>query len=145
MTTYDELAAHAVAFSDHQHAAMVAELAKPGREIVAELTPEKAHLWHMASALMGEAGELFDAVKKCAVYGKDLDVDNVVEELGDIEFYLEGLRQQLRIDRTRTLDANIAKLRRRYPGRLFRNADAQARADKSDAAPSAEAANADAM
>jgi hypothetical protein len=42
---------------------MVKVLAKPGADIVASLTPETAHLLHMAVGVSGEAGELLDAVE----------------------------------------------------------------------------------
>jgi len=113
------------------HAEMVRALVKPGDEIIRDLTPLAAHLWHMASALQGEAGELFDAVKKPVIYGKDsFDMTNIVEELGDIEFYLEGFRQALGLTRDQTLEANMAKLGKRYATGVYSNAQAQARADK---------------
>tara|TARA_R110000824_G_scaffold3379_2_gene15991 strand:+ start:10610 stop:11011 length:402 start_codon:yes stop_codon:yes gene_type:complete len=114
---------------EEDHALMVNNLAKDGEEIVSSLTPEAAHLWHMASALCGEAGELFDAIKKSVIYEKDLDVENVVEELGDIEFYMEGLRSTLEITRLQTLAHNILKLNRRY-GDKYSDVAAQERADK---------------
>lgn len=52
---------------------------------------------HAAVGLAGEAGELLDAVKKTWVYGKRLDRDNAIEELGDLEFYAEALRANLGI------------------------------------------------
>lgn len=113
------------------HAEMVQALAKPGADIVASLTPETAHLLHMAVGVSGEAGELLDAVKKAAVYNKPIDLANVVEELGDLEFYMEGLRQGLGITREETLQGNIAELSVRYNGLKYSDAAAQARADKS--------------
>jgi len=112
------------------HADMVKALAKPGADIVASLTPETTHLLHMAVGVSGEAGELLDAVKKAAIYVKPIDRDNVVEELGDLEFYMEGLRQGLGISREETLNANIAKLSVRYNGLKYSNEAAQTRADK---------------
>jgi len=112
------------------HADMVKALAKPGADIVASLTPETAHLLHMAVGVSGEAGELLDAVKKAAIYVKPIDRANVVEELGDLEFYMEGLRQGLGITREETLVANIVKLSVRYNGLKYTNEAAQARADK---------------
>jgi NTP pyrophosphatase (non-canonical NTP hydrolase) len=111
------------------HSVMVSNLAKDGKDIISSLTPQAAHLWHMASALCGEAGELFDAIKKSVIYEKNLDVENVVEELGDIEFYLEGLRSSLEITRLQTLAHNILKLDRRY-GEEYSDEAAQERADK---------------
>ena len=115
----------------NQHSYMVARLAKPGEDIIKDLTPEKAHLWHMASCAQSEAGELFDAIKRPAIYNKgSYDRKNVVEELGDIEFYLEGIRQGLGITREETLQANMEKLGVRYASGTYSNEQAQARADK---------------
>lgn len=112
------------------HPQLVAALVKPGQAIIDSLTPLKAHLWHMASCIPGEAGELFDAIKKLVLYGKILDRENVVEELGDLEFYLEGLRAALNITRQETLDHNIAKLSKRYAGMTYSNEAAVGREDK---------------
>lgn len=113
-----------------KHNEMVAALAKPGTDIVATLSPESAHLLHMAVGVSGEAGELLDAVKKSAIYNKPLDVANVIEELGDLEFYMEGLRQGLGIMREQTIEANIAKLGVRYSSGTYSDKQAQDRADK---------------
>lgn len=122
------------------YAEMVAKLAKPGDDIVRDLTGERAHCWHMASCIMGEAGELFDAVKKPAIYGKgQYDIKNVIEELGDMEFYMEGLRQRLGITREQTLQANTEKLLTgkdaRYKSGIYSNEQALARADKETTMP----------
>ena len=109
---------------------MVSGLAKPGEAIIASLTPDKAHILHMAVGVAGEAGELLDAVKKHVIYNKDIDRKNVVEELGDLEFYMEGLRQRLGISRQETIIANINKLGERYKGLKYSDQAAQDRADK---------------
>lgn len=109
---------------------MIATLAKKGEAIAAELTAEDAHLLHMTVGVSGEAGELLDAVKKAVIYRKPLDLENVIEELGDLEFYMEGLRQGLGITRQETIDANIAKLSKRYEGLRYSDKSAQLRADK---------------
>tara|TARA_R110000824_G_scaffold791_1_gene4810 strand:- start:888 stop:1319 length:432 start_codon:yes stop_codon:yes gene_type:complete len=114
---------------ESDHAEMVQALSKDGEEIINSLTPQSAHLWHMASALCGEAGELFDAVKKSVIYEKDLDMANVIEELGDIEFYMEGIRASLEVTRLESLAHNILKLDARY-GEAYSNQSAQERADK---------------
>lgn len=99
---------------DIQHARMVEQLKKPGEDILTQMTPIKADLLHMGIGVQGEAGELSDAIKRFAIYGKDLDRENVIEELGDIEFFIEGIRQALSITREQTLAANMAKLGVRY-------------------------------
>lgn len=124
---------------EFEHHQMVQALAKPGGEIIKTLTPSTAHLLHMAVGVSGEAGELLDAVKKAAIYVKPIDRDNVVEELGDLEFYMEGLRQGLGITREETLKANIAKLAKRYTSGKYSNQQAQERADKQPELPLGEA------
>lgn len=113
-----------------QHAKMVKSLCKSGADIIKDLDPNSAHLWHMTSCLCGEAGELFDAAKKCFIYDEPLNLENVIEELGDIEFYLEGVRNSLNITREQTLEANIKKLETRYAGMKYSNQQAQERKDK---------------
>lgn len=109
------------------HAALVKRTCKPGIAIV--LVASEAHAVHMALGIAGEAGELVDAIKKHAIYSKPLDVENVVEELGDIEWYMEGLRAALGITREQVLQHNVDKLNKRYP-QQYSDADAQKRADK---------------
>lgn len=111
------------------HSSLVFALKKPGLDIHQSLTPKKCDAIHMVMGIVGEVGELLDAIKKATIYEQDLDRENVIEELGDIEFYLEGLRQNLNITRERCLDANYVKLRKRY-GLTFTNEAAKVRADK---------------
>jgi len=113
-----------------EHEQLVRRLAKPGQDIADEMTARSAHILHMVLGLSGEAGELVDAVKKHVVYGEPLDTANVVEELGDMEFYLAGLRDELRLDREAILKHNTEKLSRRYTAGIFTAEEAKARADK---------------
>ncbi len=62
---------------------MVQILSKPGEEILQVLTADDCHALHM---LMGIAGEWAEVVAFESI-------QNLIEELGDIEFYNEGLRQ----------------------------------------------------
>jgi NTP pyrophosphatase (non-canonical NTP hydrolase) len=112
-----------------QHSQLVANLCKSGQTIISELTPDKAHTLHMVIGISGESGELLDAIKKQVIYNKPLDRANVIEELGDLEFYMEGLRQGLGITREETITHNIAKLSCRY-GDRYSNAAAHERKDK---------------
>jgi NTP pyrophosphatase (non-canonical NTP hydrolase) len=113
-----------------EYVLMVASLTKSGTSILAELTPQEANLWHMGTGVSGEAGELLDAIKAAVIYRKPLDVDNVIEELGDLEFFMEGLRQAIGVSREHVLEQNMAKLAKRYEGFKYSNAAAQERADK---------------
>lgn len=87
-------------------------------------------LMHATIGLVGEAGEIADAIKKHWAYGKKLDRENVKEELGDILFYLTNLLRLCDMTLEEVLDANVAKLDKRYPGNRYTNEAAIARADK---------------
>lgn len=119
------------------HAQMVHDLVKDPELIIETLTAEKMDMLHAAVGIAGEAGELLDAVKKCVVYNKPLDRENVIEELGDLEFYMQALRARLQISRDLTLDCNMAKLQKGKNARYangYTDEAAQARADKAVAA-----------
>lgn len=64
-----------------QYQEFVLSRAKPGADIQEDLINYQTHIWHMATGLIGEVIELF-------LY---TDKENLIEELGDIEFYLAGL------------------------------------------------------
>jgi NTP pyrophosphatase (non-canonical NTP hydrolase) len=110
----------------------VQSIVKPGHDILVQLTPLQASILHMAVGVSGEAGELLDAVKKHAVYQKQLDFDNVREEAGDILFYLTGLLNELGLTINDCMEANVEKLSKRYPEKRYTNAAAIARVDKLD-------------
>ena len=77
-----------------RHADMVLKLAKGGDSILGTLDGPKVHLIHMTMGICGEVGELYGS----------MSMDNTVEELGDIEFYMQGLRQGLNIPRYTVVD-----------------------------------------
>ena len=112
-----------------EHSALVRNLRKNGEQLKSEVTGRDLDLLHAAVGVSGEAGELLDSVKKHVIYRKPLDLENVKEELGDLEFFMEHTRQILGITREETIQGNIAKLLKRYPTG-FSNEAAQARADK---------------
>jgi NTP pyrophosphatase (non-canonical NTP hydrolase) len=86
-------------------------------------------LLHGAVGIAGEAGELVDAVKKTWAYGQPLDAQNVVEELGDLLFYVQHMANKQGVSLQYLLEENIVKLTKRFPNG-YSNADAIARADK---------------
>lgn len=93
------------------------------------LTPSQAELLHAAIGIAGEAGELLDAVRNHVFDGQPLDRDNVVEELGDLCFYLEAAMQVIGISREEIEQRNQAKLSKRYEGG-YSDQQAQERKDK---------------
>ncbi len=86
------------------HSEMVTALVKPGRKIIDSLTAAKADLWHMGSCVPGEAAELAELMLAVASGQKPMDMDNLKEELGDIEFYVERIRQIAGITRPMVLE-----------------------------------------
>lgn len=116
--------------ADVTHPELVKALVKAPGLILPTLGDDKVDLIHATMGIVGEAGELLDGIKKHVIYDKELDRENVVEELGDMEFYMEQLRQRLNITRDETLNANIEKLKVRYAGLNYSDEAAQQRADK---------------
>lgn len=74
------------------HPQLVSALVKPPVDIIASLTPHTADLWHGATGVAGETGELLEAILFPPVSG--IDVVNVREELGDLFFYIEQIVQR---------------------------------------------------
>lgn len=97
------------------YSAFVAARVKHPFDILDALLPSKVNLWHAATGISGEAGEFLDCIKKHVVYSQPLNRENAIEELGDLEFYMEQARQQLGVSREEVLAANVAKLEKRYP------------------------------
>lgn len=81
-----------------------------------ELSQEQMELLHAAIGISTESGEILDAFKKHLIYGKELDIINLAEELGDVMWYVAIITRYLD-DRTLQdiLDTNIKKLKARYP------------------------------
>jgi len=65
--------------------------------------------------LCGESGEAIDIVKKWMAHGHELDKAHLAKELGDIAWYLAEAATALDMDLEDILQANIEKLRKRYP------------------------------
>jgi NTP pyrophosphatase (non-canonical NTP hydrolase) len=102
-------------------------------EFVARLVkplPKKEHLNHMALGVAGEAGELVDCIKKHTIYEKPLDRENLVEELGDLMFYMQGIMNKFALGVDEVIAANARKLMKRYETLQYSNEAAIARADK---------------
>lgn len=70
---------------------------------------------HAVMGLVTEAGECMDAIKKAKIYGRELDAVNLLEEAGDIMWYLALLSSELDVSFEQMWEKNIAKLQARYP------------------------------
>jgi NTP pyrophosphatase (non-canonical NTP hydrolase) len=85
------------------------------RRLFAKKNTGEDGLLHAAVGLSGESGEVLDLIKKHWVYGKPLDKEKLVEELGDIFFYFTALLIQLDVDIGEVTVNNVQKLSKRYP------------------------------
>lgn len=101
------------------------------RRLFKKLPTFNEDLMHAALGVCGEAGELGDAIKRAAVYGKPIDRANVIEELGDLRFYIQAVQNLLGIPEHVVLQHNAVKLSERYAKLQYSDAAAIARADKS--------------
>lgn len=71
-------------------------------------------LLHAAMGMATEAGEFLDALKKHVFYGKLLDKTNLVEELGDMFWYLGVASDVLGVPFEEIMQINHNKLFARY-------------------------------
>lgn len=92
-------------------------------------TFKQMELIHAVLGLASELGEIADTVKKHIIYGQVLDEENLVEEVGDSDWYAGLLLTAINELRSVAMEKNIAKLKRRYPDG-FTELAATARADK---------------
>ena len=65
--------------------------------------------------LCGESGEAIDIVKKWLAQGHELDKEHLAKELGDVAWYLAEAATALNIPLEEIFEANIEKLKKRYP------------------------------
>lgn len=117
---------------DEEITQLLKDTCKPGEDIIASLTPLKAHLWHMQTGISGESGELTDTLKRIIIYNKAPTpemLENIVEELADLKYYIEGIMQSLNITEDQVKMYLLQKLRKRY-GKKYSDDAAINRADK---------------
>lgn len=76
---------------------------------------KKDVLINSVMGLCGESGEAIDIVKKWLAQGHKLDRTHLAKELGDIAWYLAEAATALEIPLEDILQANLDKLKKRYP------------------------------
>lgn len=86
-------------------------------------------LMHGAIGACTETAELLDAIKKGIFYGKEFDRAHLIEEIGDVLWYLALAAYSLDSNLSEAMEKNIAKLKIRYPDKfssekaIYRNTD----------------------
>ena len=84
-----------------------------------------------ALGVVGEAGEVAELIKKHIGHGHDLDKDKLVNELGDVLWYVAGLADMVGVSLSEVARRNIDKLKARYP-EGFSTEASKARVDTKD-------------
>lgn len=82
--------------------------------VVERITPKITRLLHAALGLSTEANEFADQLKKYLIYGKELDVTNLIEELGDLAWFINLACDELETSFEEIQEININKLKARY-------------------------------
>ncbi len=91
--------------------------------------PYEAMCSNMCMGLAGEIGEVIDIMKKHIYQGKELDITDVIEEVGDVLWYIANFCNVNNITMDECMESNIKKLRKRFPNG-FTVKDANERKDK---------------
>lgn len=113
---------------EYQEAAIRSESDSPGLFERMEIVNREVHA---CMGIQTEAGELCDVYKKYLFYNKPIDRTNVIEEMGDLLWYMALLADSVGTSLEECMIRNIAKLRARYPEKFTekkaqeRNLDAE--------------------
>lgn len=83
-------------------------------DAVGTLGPDR-DIKSLALGVGGEAGEVMEIIKKGTRPGKEIDVEHLKEEIGDVLWYLAVLADTLDLDLEEIALNNIEKLAKRYP------------------------------
>lgn len=104
------------------------ELKKYQEAVERTMNKSEFALANYCMGLTGEAGETVDMFKKHLFHGHDLNMDDVIKELGDVMWYISALANELGISLDEVAERNVAKLMKRYPNG-FNQADSVKRVD----------------
>ena len=84
------------------------------RTLNMELSKEQL-ISNMIFGANGELGEVTDILKKDLFHSHKLDQGHLAEEIGDVMFYLVNLATIFNFNMEDILQANVDKLKKRYP------------------------------
>ena len=88
-----------------------------GGEIQSRMNARSREL-HSVMGMQTEVGEIVDQLKKHIFYGKELDVVNIKEELGDLMWYMSLLMDCVDTTYEECAEKVVAKLKARYPNKF---------------------------
>lgn len=81
----------------------------------ARVESSEEKIGHAFEGMVDEVGEIASALKKHRRYGKPLDRQNVIEECGDLMWFVSLMATGLGVTLEDIATANINKLRARFP------------------------------
>ena len=73
---------------------------------------------HCAYGLVTESAEIMDMLKKHKFYGRDFNMVNLKEEIGDLLYYIHILCEEVGYTMEEARADNIKKLAKRYPDKF---------------------------
>lgn len=94
-------------FDDYQQKTKRTEPDTTGRKLEA--------LVNYAMGMSGESGEITDHIKKVFFQGHDLNITDMVYELGDVLYYVARFADLIGYDLSEIAKMNEYKLQQRYP------------------------------
>lgn len=78
-------------------------------------TDKCRNVLNAALGLAGEAGEVADEIKKSSFQGHPWDPVRIIEELGDVLWYVTLMADIFGVKLEKVMELNIEKLKKRYP------------------------------
>ena len=75
-------------------------------------------LLHAAMGMATESGEFLDQLKRHIFYGKEIDVTNIVEEIGDSTWYERIGLDAIDVELLEAIQLNVSKLKARFPDKF---------------------------
>lgn len=98
--------------------APVDKMPMPSSFSILETDGKMSRMFHAVLGICTEAGEMLEAMDKVLYEGKELDVDNIFEEMGDGMWYFAIGCDSMGFDPETVIGRNIAKLKARYPDKF---------------------------
>ncbi|ELA6946625.1 nucleoside triphosphate pyrophosphohydrolase family protein [Vibrio parahaemolyticus] len=87
----------------------------PREQLHIDLEPLDKERLHALLGIVSEAGELCESIYSCIINNDPLDRDNLIEELGDVMWFIALFARSLDTDLENIVTINIEKLKVRYP------------------------------
>lgn len=77
--------------------------------------PKEKRILNWCFGIMGEAGEVIDTIKKHLFHKHEAPRTALMEELGDLLWYISNLAYEYKISLDELAYNNVSKLKKRYP------------------------------